>query len=470
MKWRLTGRYLLSIVLVVILVVISNILLLIGLAIVQTTLDVPIFQSNEISTEIFTRKFQNQITTSNNQVIITEKGKTELVDNKAWIQILDENGKEIYGYMTPKGVKKKYTPVESINLYKYKEANVFSTVFASEKVINDKHYSYFIGFKDPNINKTVFSYDSRHIAHVFKVGSLTLLILDGAIALLIGYLFSRRLTLPINKLIDRIKGLANKEYNEVLKPNGLYKDVIYNVNNLSYQLKANEIERKKLDKLKEEWIGNISHDIKTPLASIRGYAELMKDPDYQFSQEELREYAEIIERKSLYIKDVIEDLNLSTRLKNKDLSLNKKTINIVALLRNIIIDMLNDTKYSNRDIEFQYEIENINMDIDETLLRRTINNLIYNAIVHNDENVKIIVSVEKTNERTHIKIQDNGKGIKKEELERIFDRYYRGTNTGESHKGSGLGMAIAHDIILAHGGEIKVNSLVGHGTTIDIFL
>jgi len=470
MKWRITGRYLLSIVLVVILVIISNIILLIGLAIGRTTLDVPIFENKELSAETFTRVFQDQIIDSNNNVIITEKGKKELSEKKAWIQILDENGKEIYGYLTPKGVKKKYTPVESINIYKYKEAKVFSTVFASEKIINDKHYSYFVGFSNPNINKIVFSYDSRQVVHMFKEGSLILLIVDGAIALLIGYLFSRRLTLPINKLINRIKGLANKDYNEILKPNGVYKDVFYNVNNLSFQLKSNEIERKKLDKLKEEWIGNISHDIKTPLASIQGYAEMMKDPEYQFSQDELREYAEIIERKSLYIKDVIEDLNLSTRLKNKDLSLNKKTINIVALLRNIIIDILNDTKYSNRDIEFQYELENINLDIDEILLRRAINNLIYNAIVHNDENVKITVSVEKIDERTHIKIQDFGKGIKKEELDRIFDRYFRGTNTGESHKGSGLGMAIAHDVILTHSGEIKVNSLVGYGTTIDIFL
>jgi signal transduction histidine kinase len=469
MKWRLTGRYLLSVVLVVILVIISNIIFLIGLVIVQTTLNVPIFQTKEISAEIFTRRFQDQITVSNNRVTITENGKKELVEKEAWIQILDENGKEAYGYLTPKGVKKKYTPVESVNLFKYREANVASTVFVSEKNINDKHYSYFIGFTNPNIDKYVFSYDSQHIIHMFKVGSLVLLIIDGSIALLIGYLFSRRLTLPINKLIDRIKGLANKEYNSALEPNGIYKDVIYNVNNLSYQLKANEIERKKLDKLKEEWIGNISHDIKTPLASIQGYAELMKDTEYQFSQEELREYAEIIERKSLYIKDVIEDLNLSTRLKNRDLFLHKNNMNIVTLLRNIIIDTLNDTKYANKDIEFNYDHENINIDADEILLRRAINNLIYNAIVHNDEDVKIIINVQKL-ERIHINIQDYGKGIKKDELDRIFDRYYRGTNTGESHKGSGLGMAIAHDIILAHGGEIKVHSVFGHGTTIDILL
>ena len=69
-----------------------------------------------------------------------------------------------------------------------------------------------------------------------------------------------------------------------------------------------------------------------------------------------------------------------------------------------------------------------------------------------------------------IVVEDHGKGIKKEELERIFDRYYRGTNTGELHKGSGLGMAIAHDIVKAHDGEIHVESELHQGTKIEILL
>jgi light-regulated signal transduction histidine kinase (bacteriophytochrome) len=88
-------------------------------------------------------------------------------------------------------------------------------------------------------------------------------------------------------------------------------------------------------------------------------------------------------------------------------------------------------------------------------------------IVHNDENVLIDVIVEKK-ERTHLTIKDNGKGIEIKELDKIFDRYYRGTNTGDAHKGSGLGMAIAKDIIQEHNGELTITSEIGHGTTIVI--
>src|SRR5699024_4083807 len=135
-------------------------------------------------------------------------------------------------------------------------------------------------------------------------------------------------------------------------PKGLYKSVFYNLNDLSDQLKRSEKERKRLDVMREEWIANISHDIKTPLSSIQGYAEMLKDPEYDFSLTERREYAEIIEEKSLYIKEVMEDLNLSTRLKNNELALNKQKTNVVAMLRRIVIDLLNNPQYADRDITF----------------------------------------------------------------------------------------------------------------------
>lgn len=467
MKWKLTGRYILSIVLVVTLVVFINIFIMLALLIAQSIFDIPIFQGNKTTPEDFARQFQENITVVNHDVTITESGKKALIEKNAWIQILDENGKVMYSYRTPKGIMEKYTPADIVQTYKYQEiAN--TTVFVGGKKEKSIDYSYFIGIENPGLNRYAISFDNRDIYRVVKVVGI-ILVIDVFIALLIGYFFSKRLTQPLHALIYGIKRLANKDYTVHYEPKGVYKDVFHNVNFLSNQLTANEKERKKLEIMREDWIGNISHDIKTPLASIQGYAELIKDQDYHFSLEEIREYAEIIEQKSLYIKEVMEDLNLSTRLKNKVLSLNKKTVNLVALLRNIVIDILNDPKYSNRNIVFHVNQENIPVEIDEILFRRAINNLLYNAMVHNDENVQIDVLVEKQ-ERTHIMIKDDGKGIRKEELERIFDRYYRGTNTGDAHRGSGLGMAIAKDIIQEHNGELTINSEIGHGTTIDIKL
>ena len=103
------------------------------------------------------------------------------------------------------------------------------------------------------------------------------------------------------------------------------------------------------------------------------------------------------------------------------------------------------------------------------LIKRAINNIIYNSLVHNDEDTSIIIKVYK-DDNTHIFIKDNGKGISEDEIKYIFERYYRGTNTGEAHKGSGLGMAIVKEIINAHNGDIQINSELGVGTEIEIIL
>lgn len=466
MKWKLTGRYLLSVVLIVILIIFINLILGIAMLTAQIAFDVPIFQNREISPEQFTRNFQKEIITLNQDAAISEKGQIKLAKKDAWIQILDENGQEVYSFGAPANRKKKYTPADMVQMYKYKEINADTVVYVGEKEQTGRQFSYLIGIENPNLDRQIISYNDQDIVRVIKIGMVILLI-DILIALLIGYLFSKRLTQPLHTLIEGIKKLGNHEFSHHTESRGLYKNVFYNLNHLADQLKISERERKKLDLMKEEWIANISHDIKTPLSSIQGYAEMIKDPEYDFSSEEIREYAGIIEGKAVYIKEVMEDLNLSTRLKNKELSLNKKEVNIVALLRKIVIDLLNDPKYSDRNIQFHVNEEKIMAEVDEILFRRAINNLILNAIVHNDENVKVEVSIERK-EYTHILIKDDGKGIKEKELERIFDRYYRGTNTGAAHKGSGLGMAIAHDIIKAHDGQITIQSEIGCGTAIEI--
>ncbi|PAQ13575.1 two-component sensor histidine kinase [Bacillaceae bacterium SAOS 7] len=463
MRWRLTGRYLFSILLIVLFVVCINGVMLIGLLVWQSHTTAPLFSQ---PVESFAREFKKYVQIDEGRPTISSAGKAVLQQKNAWIQVLNEQGEEQYTYRAPEALPASYSPTEIIQMYKYQEVDADTTVFMDSVNHNGQAYSYFIGMVDRNINRYVLSYNTAELGKSLNNIFLLLLIIDSLIAVLIGYAFSQRLTKPVHKIIDDIKKLANKDYNVVSQSKGVYREVAHNVQDLSTQLKRAEVERKKLDRLKEEWIANISHDMKTPLASIQGFAEMMKDKDYDFSIEEMREYAEIIEKKSLYIKEVIDDLNLTTRLKNKQMSLNKKNVNLVSLVRNIVIDLLNDPKHHQRSISFDCKGEAVFLQVDELLLRRALSNLIYNAVVHNDPDTKITVTVEET----AICIEDNGKGMDRKELDHIFSRYYRGTNTGESHKGSGLGMAIAKDIIEAHHGTITINSILGEGTMIRIEL
>lgn len=471
MKWRLTGRYLASVVLIVILVTFINALMIIGLFIYQNSATNNPIREQDNSAEALTRSFEQQIVLSASGMDITAQGKDVLERNLAWLQVLDDNGNQVYGFHVPPEAKTKYTPMDIVQTYKYMEKELMSTVFVGEKQDNGKRYSYLIGFQNLDLERTILTYDTRKVRWLLQIGFLTVIGVDGIIALCIAYLFSKRLTRPLAVLVDGIKQLAHKNYQVQYETKDIFKDVFHNVNRLAEELRASDLERKRLDRMKEEWIANISHDIKTPLASIQGYAEMMRDKDYDFTADEMRDYAEIIERKSLYVKDVIEDLNLSTRLRNKGITLNLKTVNMVSLVRSAVIDMLNDARYGNRNIHFQYSDEVILKKVDDILIRRAVTNLIYNAVVHNAEDVFIHVNVEKIGgDAVRILVEDHGKGIPEEELERIFDRYFRGTHTGELHKGSGLGLAIANDIVQAHNGEIQVKSELQSGTSIEILL
>ncbi|WP_315116494.1 HAMP domain-containing sensor histidine kinase [uncultured Clostridium sp.] len=470
MNWKITGRFIITVVSVAIIVILINI---IGGAILifdggRNNIGI-INGISYSSPEDFTREFKEYLIEDKDKIYIHSDGEKILKEKEAWIQILDDGGNEVYNYEKPVKVKEHYTPVELIHAYKYILPDSMSTIFVGEKKLGNRDYSYIIGFPSERIKRNVISYDTYNLGNSLRIGIYIILLIDALIALLFGYLFSRRLTKPLVNIIKDVKILSEGEYNLKREEKGIYKEIYYNINNLSSKLRSNEEERKKLDKMREEWISNISHDIKTPLVSVKGYAEILSSEEYDCSKEEVREYSKIIEDKSNYIKDLIDDLNLSTRLKNKVLALNLKNTNIVSLARGVVIDILNNPQTSNVNIDFSTSREVIEKDVDEILIKRVITNILYNSIVHNDENVDIEVKVEKK-DRIHISIMDNGKGIKGEDLKYIFERYYRGTNTGKRHKGSGLGMAIAKDIVEAHDGIINIESEFGVGTKIEIIL
>ncbi|AFS77602.1 two-component system signal transduction histidine kinase [Gottschalkia acidurici 9a] len=470
MNWKITGRFIITVALVSIIVIVINIIGGITFLITKSKSDINITKDTSYSSpEEFTRGFAEYLIGDKEKIYVNSDGKKFLKEEEAWIQILDEEGNEVYSYEKPDKVKDHYTPMELIHSYKYLTKDSMSTIFVAEKKFENKSYSYIIGFPSQRIERNVITYDKYNLRNSFKSAIYIILFVDAIIALIFGYLFSRRLTKPLVNIIDDVKTLSEGEYNLRRDERGTYKEIYYSINNLSEKLRSNEDERKKLDKMREEWISNISHDIKTPLVSVKGYAEILSSEEYNCTKEEVREYSKIIEDKSNYIKDLIDDLNLSTRLKNKVLVLNLKNTNIVSLVRGAIIDILNNPQTSNVNIDFSATREVIEKDVDEILIKRVITNMLYNAIVHNDKNVDIEVRVEKR-DKIYIFIKDNGKGIKKEELKYIFERYYRGTNTGKRHKGSGLGMAIARDIIETHGGVINIESEIGVGTKIEIIL
>lgn len=465
-KWKVTGNFVITIVAVVMLVVIINILTIFGVYIFNM-----VSHKNTItlknSPETFVRNFEKYMYDDNGILALSEEGYELLQESGAWIQVLNDYGEEISNINSPSDAPKKYTPFDMVNNYKYEERPYIN--FMLEKNLSSGHVNVILALPNKNIERVTLNFSLDSVMYQTKIIIIITLIIDAIIALIFGYLFSRKLTKPISEIITNIDILSKGNYNLYTKEKGIYKAVFENINDLSSTLRENENQRKELESMREEWLANITHDIKTPLASIQGYAEIISDKDYEFTRDEMQEYTEIIYSKSKYIKELVDELNLSTRLKNNALSLNKQNTNLVALLRNVVIDILNDSRYENRNIEFNSNIDVIEKEVDVMLLKRALTNLIFNAVVHNNESVEVKVEIKKI-DKINISIKDNGNGINTKDLKHIFDRYYRGTNTGEAHKGSGLGMAISKEIINNHGGEIQINSKLGCGTEIFITL
>lgn len=455
MKWKLTARYLLSILSIVFIVIILNTIILFGLFIYKASQNTD--GTDNSSGENFTRTFSQYLTIEDDQPHVTKEGETALEDFGAWLQILDDNGNVLSSYHTPDHVATNYTPIDLIHKYKYMD-DALQMYFIGEY----EGYSYLIGVPDSDEHREVLMLNP---ATMIKDASRFLgiiIIVDLIIAAVIGFLFSTILTKPVNRMIERINELKERQFHtEKPKRPGIYNRVFANLNNVSTTLQAHEKERMKLEKMRNEWISNVSHDIKTPLASIRGYAELLSND--KVSTNERLEYAEVIERQSLYMKELVDDFNLTMRLRNQDMPLQRQEINMEGFVREMVIDLLNDAQFGSRHIHFDSENSELSWKIDRHLMKRALLNFMYNAFLHNDENVEVFVNITED----AIIIDDNGKGISPEEQDQVFDRYYRGTNTGQI-RGTGLGMAIARDIILAHGGEVELESQVGKGTKIKI--
>lgn len=203
------------------------------------------------------------------------------------------------------------------------------------------------------------------------------------------------------------------------------------------------------------------------MSTIKGYTELLASGDYNFEKEELILYADQILKSEERIKELVDELKISQMLVEGEFKLKFEKVRLIEVLQKCIEEAKIYIK-SESIINFTYE-KDFEVLADKKLLERCFVNIICNAYIHNEKDVCVRISLSVEQESIKIIISDNGKGMKQEDIKHIFERYYRGTDSGKI-KGTGLGLAIAKEVITAHGGEIKVSSVLGKGTTFTTYL
>lgn len=395
---------------------------------------------------------------------LDDSNKKILIDNNIWLQVLNEDNTEVYSVNKPNNIPNYYLLSDLIEFIEHPWSSEAPTTIATRNIINNNNnYTLLIGYPINKLAVIRITYTQDFIKYHGVIIGFALVLMT-----LITYLFSKNIVKPMVSVVRDIDDLKNGIYTLKKAKKGVYKEVSHNINELSIILKENEIERKEIDKAKEQWIANIGHDLKTPLSSIKGYAELLKGDIYDISIDDANRYGGIILENSEYINELINDLSLVYKLKNKVLPFKLKEENIVSLIQDIVIELLNNSKYSNRKISFNYVNESIIFKCDKKYIKRALTNFIINALEHNYQDTEVNISLLNQKDLITIIIEDNGQGIDEKELKHIFDRYYRGSSKNSCQNGSGLGMAIAKEVIEGHEGKIQIESRISVGTTIKV--
>ena len=227
-------------------------------------------------------------------------------------------------------------------------------------------------------------------------------------------------------------------------------------------------ERLRLEQSREEWMTGISHDLRTPLTTVQGYGHLLESGQFSWSEDELREVGGTIREKSTYMLELLQDFSLTFELKNHTPGEKLEPLELNEFVRRAVLRYVNDATLQNVVFDFEESPASLRILANPKWFQRLLDNLISNAVKHNPPGTEITLSVISEGELAFIIVRDNGVGMDAETQSRLFDRYYRGTNTDEGSDGAGLGMSIAYAVVAAHKGTILVESSIGEGTIIKL--
>ena len=277
------------------------------------------------------------------------------------------------------------------------------------------------------------------------------------------------LTKPLIDVSNTVKQVAEGNFKVNIKRRNTTDceyEYINEVDELAKNVNKMVAELDGMDYMRKDFMSNVSHEIKTPIAAITGFTEILLDGS--IDESERQEYLEVINKESMRISRLCENMLLLSRLDSQVIVANLQKIRLDEQLRKCII--LLSEKWSDKEIDFSIDLDEVNILSDYDMLQQVWINLIDNAIKYSGENCKIDISVKRLNDKSvKVSIRDNGIGIEEEKLHRIFDKFYQ---CEESHKksGSGLGLSISKRIVELLNGTIECKSEKDSGTTFEVTL
>lgn len=226
-------------------------------------------------------------------------------------------------------------------------------------------------------------------------------------------------------------------------------------------------EIKHLEQMRKDFVANVSHELKTPITSIKGFSETLLDGALH-DQEAAKMFLDIILKESGRMERLVADLLDLSKIEQKGLALNLTAVSLNKLLTEVIVTL--ESRLDEKNIMLQVNVpEELIVQGDEYRLKQVFVNLITNAILYTPKGGRIFIEANESSEVVEVKVSDTGIGIEKAELPRIFERFYRVDKArSRDSGGTGLGLAIVKHIMEAHHGKINVESKLNEGTTFTV--
>lgn len=264
---------------------------------------------------------------------------------------------------------------------------------------------------------------------------------------------------PMRRLSRAMRAVAQGDFTVSVKPlhprNKFdYMDLMFEDFNAMVQ------ELSSIETMKDDFIANVSHEIKTPLAVIRGYASALQRED--LTMEERREYAQTISSASESLSTLISNILKLNKLENQEIVPNAQPYDLTRQLSDCALN--HEELWEKKNIDFDAQLEErVMIMADESMLEIVFNNLIANAIKFTEPGGRVLLRQEKEGGDVVVTISDTGCGMDEETTRHIFDKFYQG-DTSHSREGNGLGLALVKRVLDISGGRISVTSAPGEGT------
>lgn len=399
---------------------------------------------------------------SSNTYFLDSSPAELLEQNHAWAMLIDDSGQVAWNYKIPNELPESYslTDVAKFTQSYLMDYPVFVWEHNGGLVV--------VGYPKESLAKY------HHILPINWVSSLplklsSLLVINIGLALLLSLFIGYKLIRSIRPLIQSIQALG--EDKEVyIEPKGVLADLAQNVNRAATLLSRKNNSLKEKDEARSNWIAGISHDIRTPLSMILGYASgLEEDSDIPAEQ---RKQASIIRRQAENLRSLVSDLNLVSMLEYEMQPLHKRPIRFSALARQVAAEFLNNGLDEHFSIEVDILDEKVRVDGDEKLLKRAITNLMQNSINHNPHGCMITLQTtfSESSKTCSFIVEDNGRGIPQSEITNLLELPYSSERKRASHNGHGLGLPMVARIAKAHQGNLILTSDDGKGLRAEIVL